>query len=89
MNTKKIYLLLHKVIMGMLDTILPNLKNSIKGNEYNPTKNKQDLSIDWTRLISSFIVFILLLLNLIGLIDFKQIFDHVFNELQSNIPPTR
>lgn len=89
MNTKKIYLLLNKVVMGLLDTILPNIKNSIKGNEFNPKTNKQDLSIDWVRLISSFIVFILLLLNLIGFIDLKLIFSNVFNELQGNIPPTR
>ena len=86
MNTKKIYYILNKIVMGFLDTILPNIKNSIKGNEYNPKTNKQDLSIDWVRLISSFIVFILLLLNLMGLIDFKLIFGNVFNELQSNIP---
>jgi uncharacterized membrane protein len=82
---KKIYLILLKIVSGMLDTVLPNMKNSIKGKEYNPNKNKTEVSIDWVRLISSFIVFILLLLNLIGLIDVKEIFKHVFDELQSNI----
>jgi len=83
---KKIYLLLMRVVTGMLDSVLPNIQNSIKGKEFNPVKNKTDVKIDWVRLISSFIVFILLLLNLIGFIDAKEIIKHVLNELQSNLP---
>ena len=83
---KKIYLLLMRVVTGMLDSILPNMQNSIKGKEFNPIKNKTDLKIDWIRLISSFIVFVLLLLNLIGFIDAKEIVKNVLNELQSNLP---
>jgi len=80
MNTK-IFKLLMRVVTGMLDTVLPNIKNSVKGMEYNLTTKKYDKDIDWIRLISSFIVFILLLLNLIGLIDIKEVVKHVLNEL--------
>jgi len=83
---KKIYNVLLRIISGLLDTVLPNVQKSIDNKkEYNPKTNKQDLNIDWIRLISSFIVFILLLLNLIGFIDAKEFIKHVFNELQSNI----
>jgi hypothetical protein len=83
---KKIYLFLLRIVSGMLDSVLPNIQKSIKGKEFNPVKNKTDVQIDWVRLISSFIVFILLLLNLIGFIDAKEFIKHVFNELQSNLP---
>jgi hypothetical protein len=84
---KKIYNVLLRIISGLLDTVLPNVQKSIDNKkQYNPKTNKQELSIDWIRLISSFIVFILLLLNLIGFIDAKEFVKHVFNELQSNIP---
>jgi hypothetical protein len=83
---KKIYLFLLRIVSGMLDSVLPNVNNSLKGKEFNPVKNKTDLKIDWVRLISSFIVFILLLLNLIGFIDAKEFIKHVLNELQSNLP---
>ena len=71
--------------MGVMDSILPNIKNSIIGKEYNPQKNKNQIQIDWIRLIASAIAFIILVLNLLGLIDITEFIKAVLNELGNNI----
>jgi len=81
----KAKILLTKILMGVMDSILPNIKNSIIGKEYNPQKNKNQIQIDWIRLIASAIAFIILVLNLLGLIDITEFIKAVLNELGNNI----
>ena len=81
----KAKILLTKILMGLMDSILPNIKNSIIGKEYNPKKNKNEIQIDWIRLTSSAIAFIILVLNLLGFIDITEFIKAVIHELGNNI----
>ena len=83
---KTLFKLIMRLIGGMLDTITPNIQNSLKEKEFNPKTNKQQIKIDWVRLSSSFIVFILLLLNFLHLIDISEVIKNVLNELQNYLP---
>lgn len=62
-----------RVIMGVMDTVLPNVKNSIKDQGICPVTKKQEIKIDWPRFLAAAITFILLILNFFGLIDLKTI----------------
>ena len=75
-----------RIISGVMDTITPNLQNSLKDKEFNPKTQQQQTKIDWVRLSSSFIVFVLLLLNFLHLIDITEVIKNVLNELQNYLP---
>lgn len=83
---KILFKLIMRIVSGVIDTITPNIQNSLKDKEFNPKTNKQHTKIDWVRLSSSFIVFILLLLNFLHLIDITEVLKAVTHELQSILP---
>jgi len=75
MNRKKLAKLtifVMKIIFGVLDTVTPNINNSITGKTYCPIEKKETLTIDWVRLISSFVFFVVLVLNFFGFTDIAQ-----------------
>lgn len=73
------------MIQGLFDTILPNINNSLKDGEFNPVTNKQETKIDWIRLLSSFVVFILLVLNFFGFVDIVTFMKILIHDLSSNL----
>ena len=73
-NLAKLTIFVMKIIFGILDTVTPNINNSITGKTYCPIEKKDKLNIDYVRLISSFIFFVILVLNFFGFTDIaKQI----------------
>lgn len=82
----KIIKIFLRILQGVFDAIAPNVKNSIKGKEFDPHTNKPKVQIDWLRLLSAGIMFILLVLNFFGLIDAKEVIKYIYNELQGYIP---
>ena len=86
MKRKLIFKIIIRILSGVMDTITPNVKNSILQGEYNPTTNKQNINVDWVRLLSSFVVFILLVLNFVHLIDLNQVVKSLGHELQNLLP---
>jgi hypothetical protein len=75
-----------KVFKGILDTILPNIKASLKDTEYDPKLNMQKTKVDWVRIIAAGITFILLILNFFGQVDIVNFIKNLLNELSSNLP---
>jgi hypothetical protein len=69
----KIILFTMRVIMGVMDTVLPNVKNSVKDQGLCPVTKKPEIKVDWPRFLAAAITFILLILNFLGLIDLKTI----------------
>jgi len=89
MNKKrlaKLTIFVMKIVFGIFDTITPNINNSITGKNYCPVTKKETLSIDWVRLISSFIFFVILVLNFFGFTDIAQqmklIIENIFIKLR-------
>lgn len=82
---RKIFKIIGKVIKGTLDTTLPNIEKSTKNTEYDPGLNKQVTKVDWVRLISAAITFIILLLNLFGQIDIVNFIKNLIHELSSTL----
>ena len=82
---KKIFKIIGKIIKGTLDTTLPNIEKSTKNTEFDPGLNKQVTKVDWVRLISAAITFIILLLNLFGQIDIVNFIKNLINELSSTL----
>lgn len=74
-----------KMIMGFLDAVLPNIKNSISEGGFDPVSNKQETKVDFIRLISSAIVFILLVLNFFGFIDIVTFVRQLIYDLSSSL----
>lgn len=70
-----------KIAFGVLDTIAPNVQNSIEAKNYCPVEKKQHYQIDYVRLISSFIVFVILVLNFFGYTDLAKQIEHIINTL--------
>ena len=75
-----------KVFKGIMDTILPNIKASLKETQYDPNLNMQKTKVDWVRLIASAITFIMLVLNLFGQIDIVTFIKSLINELSNSFP---
>ena len=75
-----------KVIKGIGDTFLPNVKASLKETEYDPQLNMQKTKVDWVRLIAASITFILLILNFFGQVDIVNFIKTLISELSSNLP---
>jgi len=75
-----------KVIKGIGDTFLPNIKASLKETEYDPKLNMQKTKVDWVRLIAASITFILLILNFFGQVDIVNFIKTLVSELSNNLP---
>ena len=75
-----------KVIKGIGDTFLPNIKASLKETEYDPKLNMQKTKVDWVRLIAAGMTFILLILNFFGQVDIVNFIKTLISELSSNLP---
>jgi hypothetical protein len=84
---KKLFLKqLIKIFKGIFDTILPNVKASLKETEYDPKLNMQKTKVDWVRIVAAGITFILLILNFFGQLDIVNFVKSLLNELSSNLP---
>jgi hypothetical protein len=84
---KKLFLKqLIKIFKGIFDTILPNVKASLKETEYDPKLNKQKTKVDWIRIVAAGITFILLILNFFGQVDIVNFVKSLLNELSNNLP---
>ena len=84
---KKLFLKqLIKIFKGIFDTILPNVKASLKETEYDPKLNKQKTKVDWVRIVAAGITFILLILNFFGQVDIVNFVKSLLNELSNNLP---
>jgi hypothetical protein len=75
-----------KIFKGIFDTILPNIKASLKETEYDPKLNMQKTKVDWVRIIAAGVTFILLILNFFGQVDIVNFIKSLLNELSSNLP---
>lgn len=75
-----------KIFKGIFDTILPNIKASLKETEYDPKLNMQKTKVDLVRLVAAGITFILLILNFFGQVDIVNFVKSLLNELSNNLP---
>jgi hypothetical protein len=62
-----------KILLGILDGILPNIKESVKLEHSEFIAEKPAYKIDYVRLATSLITFGLILASLFGWIDIDQI----------------
>jgi hypothetical protein len=62
-----------KILFGILDGILPNIKESIKLEHSEFIEDKPAYKIDYVRLATSLITFGLILASIFGWIDIKQV----------------
>jgi hypothetical protein len=84
---KKLFLKqLIKIFKGIFDTILPNVKASLKETEFDPKLNKQKTKVDWVRIVAAGITFILLILNFFGQVDIVNFVKSLLYELSNNLP---
>jgi hypothetical protein len=72
---KNIYKLLYSIILGICDTILPKVDNSINKVDSEFQNEPSQLQINYVRFFSALITFILLVLNLFKLVTFEQIVE--------------
>jgi len=70
---KKIKDIPTKIILGILDAILPNTKESIVLKESEFIAEKPSYKIDYIRFFSSLVAFITILLGLFNLIDLNKV----------------
>ena len=75
-----------KIFKGIFDTILPNIKASLKETEYDPKLNMQKTKVDWVRITAAGVTFILLILNFFGQVDIVNFVKSLLNELSNNLP---
>ena len=75
-----------KIFKGIFDTILPNIKASLKETEYDPKLNMQKTKVDWVRIVAAGVTFILLILNFFGQVDIVNFVKSLLNELSNNLP---
>lgn len=75
-----------KVLKGIFDAIAPNIKASLKETEYDPKLGMQKTKVDWVRIISAGVTFILLVLNFFGLVDIVNFIKNLIIELSNNLP---
>ncbi len=62
------------IALGILDALLPYIKESIKEKESDFMREAPKLSIDWARLTSALVTFTLLILCIFDFITAKDIF---------------
>jgi hypothetical protein len=78
---KKLLRIVGKVIKGVgkgvIDTVLPNVKESIKMSESDLPDDRKKYDIDFPRLIASITVWIILLLVFFGKVKFSDVVELV------------
>jgi len=74
----KITLFLLKIGAGIADATLPNVKNSVKDISKCPVTKKNEYKLDWVRLITAFITFVILVLNFLGYTDIAGFISKLF-----------
>jgi hypothetical protein len=78
---KKLFRIVGKVIKGVgkgvIDTVLPNVKESIKMSESDLPEDRKKYDIDFPRLIASITVWIILLLVFFGKVKFSDVVELV------------
>jgi hypothetical protein len=62
-----------KILLGILDGILPNIKESVKLEDSQFIEEKPAYKIDYVRLATSLITFGLILASIFGWIDIDQL----------------
>ena len=63
------------VFLGVLDALLPNIKDSIKEKPSYFIQEKPGLLIDWPRLTAAFVAFTVIVLSILDLINFFKIWN--------------
>jgi hypothetical protein len=74
----KITLFLLRIGAGFADATLPNVKNSVKDISKCPVTKKNEYKLDWVRLITAFITFVILVLNFLGYTDIAGSISKLF-----------
>jgi hypothetical protein len=67
------------IFKGIIDTALPNVKESIKMSEPDLPEEKKKVQIDFVRLITAVTIWILLLLVFFGKIKFEDVISLITN----------
>ena len=78
----KLKIFTSKIIAGLLDALLPNVKESIKLTESQFIKEKPSYKIDYVRLITSLITFAIVVASFFDWIDLAQLLQ-ILNVLDS------
>ena len=74
----KLTLILMRIASGIADATLPNVKNSVKDINKCPITKKNEYKLDYVRLITAFITFIILILNFLGYTDIAATLSKLF-----------
>jgi hypothetical protein len=74
----KLTLILLRIGSGFADATLPNIKNSVKNVSTCPITKKNEYKMDWIRLITAFITFVILVLNFLGYTDIAGTIAKIF-----------
>jgi len=72
---KNLYTLIYRIILGIFDTVLPKVDNSIQKIDSEFKNEQPKIKVDYIRFFSALITFILLILNLFKLVTFDQIVE--------------
>jgi hypothetical protein len=67
--------ILKSVGSGVVDTVLPNIKDSIKMSDSDLPDDKKKFDVDFPRLIASITVWIILLLVFFGKVKFSDVVE--------------
>lgn len=67
------------IFKGIIDTALPNVKESIKMSEPDLPEEKKKVQIDFVRLITAVTIWILLILVFFGKIKFEDVLSLITN----------
>lgn len=67
------------IFKGIIDTALPNVKESIKMSEPDLPEEKKKVQIDFVRLITAVTIWILLILVFFGKIKFEDVLNLITN----------
>lgn len=71
------------IFKGIIDTALPNVKESIKMSEPDLPEEKKKVQIDFVRLITAVTIWILLILVFFGKIKFEDVLSLITNLVNS------
>jgi hypothetical protein len=63
------------VVLGFLDALLPNIKESIQEKPSEFLQEKAKLLIDWPRLTAAFVGFTIVILSILDLIKLKDLIN--------------
>jgi hypothetical protein len=63
------------VFLGVLDALLPNIKDSIKEKPSYFIQEKPGLLIDWPRLTAAFVAFTVIVLSILDLIKVEDLIN--------------